>query len=183
MWFVYKYIKGEEIVYVGHTTDMKQRQKTHKIDEYKDFELWYVELPTESDMMYYEEYLIRTYRPIYNKQYMGKPKTLFSMTPVVPWVRYEHKNNEEGNKSLSAIDKLKIHEACALLEKIKADGYCDFSDLSLMRYCNCMTPNDIKRWDNFFTLQKKGYRQYRLSKLDGVDKMLENMISLLEQLA
>lgn len=67
-YYVYKYIVNNEIVYIGKSTDLKNRIKQHKSDKLKNLKanIYYFECPNNTAMDSWEYNLINKYHPKFN---------------------------------------------------------------------------------------------------------------------
>ena len=68
--YIYKYVRNNEIIYIGKTKNLQQRHKQHLLEAGKFLEtdkLYYFLCPTSNIMDVYETALINKYHPILNK--------------------------------------------------------------------------------------------------------------------
>lgn len=68
--YIYKYVRNDEIIYIGKTKNLQQRHKQHLQEAGKFLEtdeLYYFLCPTSNIMDVYETALINKYHPILNK--------------------------------------------------------------------------------------------------------------------
>lgn len=68
--YIYKYVRNNEIIYIGKTKNLSQRHKQHLQETgkfYETDELYYFLCPTSNIMDVYETALINKYHPILNK--------------------------------------------------------------------------------------------------------------------
>lgn len=91
--YVYKYVYGEEIVYIGKCdSSLKVRISQHKGDEkfkiYLDSEIFYIELANKTMTDVVESELIRRYKPKLNEAKMSDWSGLEFKEPE--WKRFEH---------------------------------------------------------------------------------------------
>lgn len=73
MYFVYKYIHQNEIIYIGKTSNLYNRHMQHKNSTIKNLEnytLHYLEFKNEHTASYVESYLIGLHKPVLNSQYI-----------------------------------------------------------------------------------------------------------------
>lgn len=73
MYFVYKYIYKNKIIYIGKTSNLYNRHIQHKNSTIKGLEnytLQYLEFKNELTATYVESYLIGLHKPILNSQYV-----------------------------------------------------------------------------------------------------------------
>lgn len=68
MYYIYKYIENNEIVYIGQSTNLLSRVQGHKYDKLQNFtgDIYYTILSTEFEMDFLENVLINVYHPKYN---------------------------------------------------------------------------------------------------------------------
>ena len=67
--YIYKHILNNEVVYIGKTINMKNRQKQHSKDKFwfsDDLVIEYTEVTDSMIMDIYEKYYINKYSPKYN---------------------------------------------------------------------------------------------------------------------
>lgn len=67
-YYIYKYVNGDTIEYIGETTDLARRIEQHKKDKLKNFKgkIYYFECPNKTAMDSWEYCLINKYHPKYN---------------------------------------------------------------------------------------------------------------------
>lgn len=68
--YIYKYVRNDEIIYIGKTKNLQQRHKQHLQEAgkfYETDELYYFLCPTSNIMDVYETALINKYHPVLNK--------------------------------------------------------------------------------------------------------------------
>lgn len=72
IYFVYFLCDGDEIVYVGQTSILTNRIKTHKPD--KEFtDVYYITVQSTKEALRVEAYYIRRFKPKYNKTHCSPP--------------------------------------------------------------------------------------------------------------
>lgn len=96
--YVYKFYEKNEVVYIGHTTNMKKRMCVHYAPE-NDYQnhvltneqiskvdrIEFVEVRTLTDSKLLEAYLIATIRPRYNKDYNEDGTSFQLVTGELEW--------------------------------------------------------------------------------------------------
>ena len=83
MAFVYRYIAGDNPVYIGRTSDIHARVAAHRCDEWFDSDLGveYIDNLSDADADMIETYLISSLHPKYNRaKYWAKPKLQIDMS-------------------------------------------------------------------------------------------------------
>ena len=67
-YYIYKYVSGDTIEYIGETTDLARRIEQHKKDKLKNFKgkIYYFECSNKTAMNSWEYCLINKYHPKYN---------------------------------------------------------------------------------------------------------------------
>lgn len=119
-YFVYCLFKGDDIIYIGSSTKLLNRLKTHSKD--KDFDkVVYCELPDQKTMLEFEIYSIDKVRPPLNRS-VPKPK-LKEKPDGIKW--------KKANLAFLNYDKVDINHivSCnAYWEYIT--GVCDYFNIS-----------------------------------------------------
>lgn len=94
-YYIYKLLNiNDEVIYVGQTTNMNKRMYDHKINNYKNWDLYsniykirYAEVESDYHMNIYEIHYICKYDPKYNIQFKTNNKKLFNL-PEVKWKQF-----------------------------------------------------------------------------------------------
>lgn len=93
--YVYRFLnKNDDIIYIGKTINLNNRQKSHihlpKECYDECIKIQYIKLDNQDEMSIYERYLINIYNPKYNTQYNNQSTFCFEL-PNKEWKDY---NNE-----------------------------------------------------------------------------------------
>lgn len=103
--YIYKYVRNNEIIYIGKTKNLQQRHKQHlqEVDKFlKTDELYYFLCPTSNIMDVYETALINKYHPILNKA--DNISTIDIVVKEPDWYLYkETKKIEKQSKDFTTI--------------------------------------------------------------------------------
>ena len=67
-YYIYKYVENDEVVYIGQTTELHTRIRTHTKDKLANFngQIYYFSCPNKTAMDSWEYFLINKYHPKYN---------------------------------------------------------------------------------------------------------------------
>ena len=92
MYYVYKYIKENNIVYIGKTKNLHRRIKEHlKEKDLVDCSIFYTECSNSVEMDLLERALIDFYKPTFNKQFNNSAvSTLITIKEPI-WILYKEK--------------------------------------------------------------------------------------------
>ena len=99
---VYKYVYGDQIIYIGKTDcSLKQRVYGHsKEDKFQDYldksKVYYAELNNSAETSYVELYLINKYKPILNTAFVkeGKPTVYMEEPEWKSWEKFFEENED-----------------------------------------------------------------------------------------
>jgi len=114
MYYIYKYVESDKIIYIGKTINLKQRIRQHsnekKFMEHPNASVYFFECSSEADMTIYEIYLIYKYKPELNVSYNQRPDSFINEISLdaKEWKEYSYVQTEEY-KNFS-VKKLKKYE-------------------------------------------------------------------------
>ena len=70
MYYIYKYVENDKIIYIGKTVNLRRRIQEHskeeKFKKHSDALVYYFKCASEADMTIYEIYYIYKYKPELN---------------------------------------------------------------------------------------------------------------------
>lgn len=116
MYYIYKYVENNKIIYIGKTVNLKQRIYQHSIEkkfmEHPNASIYFFECASEADMTIYEIYYIYKYKPELNVSYNQRPDSFIKeiFLEEKEWKEYSYVQTEEY-KDFSAKKQKKHKEA------------------------------------------------------------------------
>lgn len=120
IYYVYKYVVNNEIIYIGYTKSLARRVNEHTADKLANFDgdIYYFTCKTKTEATSFEFFLIQKYAPKFNKQ--NKPQTAFENCLLEPkWIKYNEENNVKMNNNIinNNNNSIEIKELQTLLLK------------------------------------------------------------------
>jgi hypothetical protein len=132
-YYIYKHLdlKGE-VIYVGQTKDMKNRQGTHRHKEYMD-KIMYVEVKTREIMDLYEKFYISKYNPKFNIASIDCNYTEYLIDLEHKFIEYNRESHFKQN-----VRKREIHnDSIPYIKRVLCGEFKNFKcDLSKEDYDN-----------------------------------------------
>ncbi len=113
MYYIYKYVENDKIIYIGKTINLKQRIYQHssekKFMKHPNASIYFFECSSEADMTIYEIYYIYKYKPELNVTYNQRPDSFINEIILndKEWKEYQ-KAEENKPKELSEDAKERI---------------------------------------------------------------------------
>lgn len=128
MFYIYKYVLNNDIVYIGQTQDLHRRIQNHSkeigLGDNNKIEIYYSQVPNKISMDIYEYLLIKKYKPKYNKQYNNDIEVLCSLDKEPTWILYiepKNLNKEKSIKEKLTKEEIKIRQMAGIA-KAKQEG-------------------------------------------------------------
>jgi hypothetical protein len=192
--YVYKFLNNKgEIIYIGRTKDMNNRQTSHNhlsqqcYNETKQIQ--YIELCSYDEMCIYERYLINKITPKYNTEFNNNSDFSFEL-PEKEWKVYKKEDKPiKEYKNMSTKEKIDYHKKIGDLVLKENGKYVIYkkedidSNIENFKnlYTNCYFYYDIKKvlefiftFDNFCLFTKHN-KEYKLKNLKYSNKIFNDI--------
>lgn len=97
MYYIYKYVENDKIIYIGKTVNLRRRIQEHskeeKFKKHSDALVYYFECASEADMTIYEIYYIYKYKPELNVTYNQRADSFINEVSLESkeWKKYEER--------------------------------------------------------------------------------------------
>lgn len=160
-YYIYKYVQGNKIIYIGKTNDLKRRLREHskenKFQNLKNFKIYYFECNNELEMNSFEYFLIIKYHPQLNQTFKNIKSTVLLKEPK--WFLYEKNNfNNQMQKNNSTLRMSKEDFSPYEIEINQEDDnnfisisdFCNIKNISKQSVYKCI--HSKKKWYKYIRL-------------------------------
>ena len=168
-YYIYKYVQGNKIIYIGKTNDLKRRLREHskenKFQNLKNFKIYYFECNNELEMNSFEYFLIIKYHPQLNQTFKNIKSTVLLKEPK--WFLYEKNNfNNQMQKNNSTLRMSKEDFSPYEIEINQED---DNNFISISDFCNIKNISKQSVYKCIHS-KKKWYKYIRLNFYTQIQK-------------
>lgn len=130
-YFLYRFLKDDEIIYIGKTKDLDKRLRVHFSGNghlshecyYETDKIEYARLKTNTEMDMLEIYYINKYSPKYNDACNYQEKDIFMNIKEVEWISFNKFNLFKAKYDLMQNDIKEINEVKKQLEILREEVY------------------------------------------------------------
>lgn len=173
-YYIYKYIQGNKIIYIGKTNNLKRRlyehSKDNKFQNLKNFKIYYFNCNNELEMNSFEYFLITKYHPKLNQTFKNIKLTILLKEPE--WILYKEddfniNNTISKNDFVSRMSKENFIPYSIEINQendsdfISISDFCNIKGISKQAVYKCI--HSKKKWYKYIRLNSYTQR-YEIHK-------------------